>query len=419
MQKRSKIVAAAMVTASSLALAAEWPQYRGPNLDGTTSEKEIARRFPKSQPKLLWKKLVGNAFGSFAVAGGKAYLFMERSGKEVCVALNPDSGEQLWATPIDKTIFERQGGNGPRSTPTVDGDHVYVFGTYFKLACLNTADGKPVWETELAKEYGAQTNDNRTIKAWGNAMSPVVVGDLVIVSGGSAGQTFLAFNKYDGKLAWKAGDEKVTHATPTLATIHGQQQLIFFTQSGLVSLQPKDGKELWRFPFPFKIATASSPIVGGKNGDVVYCSAGYGVGSAACRIAKNGAKFSASQLWRAEGEHMNHWTTPVYLDDHLYGIFGHNQRGTAPLECIDIETGKSSWSKPGFGSGGGTILVDGYVLVQGDKGDLSLVKATPDKFEQVGRIQPLGGKCWTMAIVVNGRIYARSDNQAVCIELGS
>jgi outer membrane protein assembly factor BamB len=419
MRKWSKVFAAAMVTASSLVFAADWPQYRGPNLDGTTSEKDIAKRFPKGQPKTLWKKPVGNAFGSFAVAGGKAYLFMEKGGKEVCVALNPDNGEQLWATPIDKTIFENQGGNGPRTTPTIDGDRVYVFGTYFKLACLNAADGKPVWEKELAKEHSAQTNDNRTIKAWGNAMSPVIVGDMVIVAGGGAGQTFLAFNKSDGKLIWKSGDEKVTHATPTLATIHGQQQLIFFVQSGLVSLDPKDGKELWRFAFPFKIATASSPIIGGKNGDVVYCSAGYGVGSAACRVSKDGEKFSASQLWRAESENMNHWTTPVHLDGHLYGIFGFRQLGTAPLECIDIETGKKTWSKPGFGSGGGTILVDGHVLVQGDKGDLTLVKASPDKYEEEGRIQALGGKCWTMAIVVDGRIYSRSDNQAVCIELGS
>jgi hypothetical protein len=417
-----KHVIAAVAICSSFLIsslfAADWPQYRGPKHDGISAETDIAQRWPKSQPpKVLWKQSVGPAFGSFAVAGGKAYLFMERDGKEVLAAMNPDTGKEVWAAPIDKTIFEKQGGDGPRTTPTIDGDRVYVVGTYFKLACLNTEDGKVVWEKDLAKEYHAQT-DTPAIKKWGNAASPLVIGDLLIVAGGgSDGQSFLAFNKSDGKLAWKSGNEKITHATPTPATIHGVSQVIFFTQSGLVSVRTEDGKELWRFEFPFKTATASSPIVGGKDGDIVFCAAGYGVGAAACKIAKSGDTFSATKLWRTEGENMLHWTTPVYQDGYLYGIFGHSQRATAPLNCVEIETGKEKWSQPNFGSGGGTILVGDYVLVQGDKGEITLVKATPEKYEQVGRIQVLGNKAWTMAIYVDGRIYARNEKEAVCIQL--
>jgi outer membrane protein assembly factor BamB len=422
MSPKSKHVVAAVATCSTLLfstlLAADWPQYRGPRHDGISAETDIGDRWPRSQPpKVLWKQPVGNAFGSFAVAGGKAYLFMERDGNEVLVAMNPDTGKEIWSATIDKTIFEKQGGNGPRTTPTIDGERVYVVGTYFKLACLNTDDGKVVWEKDLAKEYHAQI-DTPAIKKWGNAASPLVVGDLLIVAGGgSDGQSFLAFNKADGKLAWKSGSEKITHATPTPATIHGVSQVIFFTQSGLVSVKTEDGKELWRFEFPFKTATASSPIVGGKDGDIVFCSAGYGVGAAACKIAKSGDAFSATKLWRTEGENMLHWTTPVHKDGYLYGIFGHSQRGTAPLCCIEIETGKEKWSKPNFGSGGGTILVGDYVLVQGDKGEITLVKATPEKYQQVGSIQVLGNKAWTMAIYVDGRIYARNDREAVCIQL--
>jgi outer membrane protein assembly factor BamB len=404
-------------TAAAGALAADWPQYRGPKHDGIAADADIAARWPKGEPKVLWKRPAGKAFGSFAVAGGKAYLFVERGGDEVAVALNPDNGEELWSRPIDKTIFENQGGNGPRTTPTIDGERVYVFGTYFKLACLNAADGGVIWQKDLAAEHGAQNRNNNTIEKWGNAMSPLVLGDLVMVSGGGAGQAFLAFNKSDGKLAWKTGDEKVTHATPTPATIHGVEQVIFFVQSGLVSLRVSDGKELWRFGFPFKTSTASSPIVGGKAGDVVYCSAGYGVGAGACRVSRDGDRFSVQPLWRAEGELMNHWTTPVHHDAHLYGIFGFRQLGTAPLKCVDIETGEEKWSRDGFGSGGGTILVGGHVLVQGDKGELTLVPAKPDSYEQAGRIQVLGGKCWTMPVYSNGRIYARSDKEAVCIEV--
>jgi outer membrane protein assembly factor BamB len=415
--RSAAVAASCVVVLGTWAIAADWPQYRGPKRDGSTIEKDIASRWPKGEPKVLWKIPVGNAFGSFAVAGGKAYLFMERDGNEVVVALNPDTGKEIWTATIGKTIFERQGGNGPRTTPTVDGDRVYVYGTYFKLACLNAADGKPIWQHELGAEYNAQNTGNRTIEAWGNAMSPLVMGDLVIVAGGGSGQTFLAFNKSDGNLAWKSGDEKVTHATPAPASIGGVEQVIFFCQSGLVSVAAADGKELWRFAFPFRTATASTPIVGGKNGDVVYCSAGYGVGAAACRVTRDGETFKAEKLWRAEGEKMNHWTTPVHKDGYLYGIFGFRQFGNAPLKCVNIETGDERWSQDGFGSGGGTILLDGHVLVQGDKGEITLVQAKPDAYKQVGRFQVLGGKCWTMAVYADGRIYARSDKEAVCLQL--
>jgi outer membrane protein assembly factor BamB len=408
----------AVSCATAAALATDWPQYRGPHRDGTTTEKDIATRWPKAEPKVLWRIPVGNAFGSFAVAGGKAYAYMERDGDEVLSAMNPDTGKELWSAKVDQTIHERQGGTGPRTTPTVDGDRVYVYSTYFKLACLNASDGKPVWEHDLIEEHKAQSKSNGAINKWGNAMSPLVMGDLVIVAGGGPGETFLAFDKSDGKLKWKSGNEKVTHATPATATIAGVEQVIFFCQSGLVSISPEDGKELWRFAFPFKIATASTPIVGGKNGDLVYCSAGYNVGAAVCRVTKSdGGKFTATQLWRTEGENMNHWTTPVHKDGYLYGIYGAPHNSSAPLECVDIETGKSQWNKGGFGTGGGTILIDDYVLVQSDTGAITLVKATPEKYDEVGHFQVLGGKCWTMAVYANGRIYARSDKEAVCIKL--
>jgi outer membrane protein assembly factor BamB len=403
--------------AAAATSAADWPQYRGPRHDGSAVETDIAARWPKGRPKVLWKKPVGNAFGSFAVAGDRAFLFMERDGNEAVVALNPDNGEELWSATIDRTIIEGQGGNGPRSTPAVDGDRVYVLGTYFKLACLNAADGKVVWQHDLAATHAAQ-NDTPGINKWGNAASPLVVGDLVIVGGGGPGQTFLAFNKADGKLAWKSGSEKITHATPTPATIHGVPQVIFFCQSGLVSIRPEDGKALWRYAFPFRVSTASSPIVGGADGDIVYCSAGYGVGAGACRVTREGDAFSVKELWRAEGDKMNHWTTPVHHDGHLYGIYGFKQLGTAPLMCLDIATGEERWRQDGFGSGGGTVLLDGHVVVQGDKGEVTLVEATPDAYTQVGRFQVLGGKCWTMAVYADGRLYARSDKEAVCVDLG-
>jgi outer membrane protein assembly factor BamB len=402
---------AAVTCAHAVAtFADDWPQYRGPGHDGATPE-PISTDWTGGKPRELWRVPAGEAFGSFAAVGDRVFAMMERGGTEACVALNAADGKELWAATIDRTIFERQGGNGPRTTPAVAGGKVYVLGTYLKLQCLNASDGKPVWTHDLAAEFGAK--EPGAIKKWGNAASPVVVGDKVIVAGGGAGQAYLAFDKESGKLAWKTGGDSITHATPTPATIHGVEQVIFFMEQGLVSLSPTDGKELWRWPFKFNVSTASSPIVGG---DVVYASAGYGVGGGAARIMKDGDGFKATELWKDAGL-PNHWTTPVCLDGHVYGIVGFKQFANAPLKCVEIATGKVKWEQPGFGSGGATILAGGKLIVQHDTGQVTLVDPNPEAYKELGKVQPLTGKCWTMPAVANGRLFCRSVKEIVALDV--
>ena len=399
-----------LATAAKVCPAADWPQYRGPNHNGSTPEK-IATTWPAEGPHQVWKSPLGDSFGSFAVANGKAFCFIQRKingeDKEVGIALDANTGKELWATPLGKPTFDNQGGDGPRSTPTVDGDSVYFLGAYLVLSRVDANTGKVLWQHDLVKE-----NDGDVIK-WNNAASPTLDGDYIFVNAGGKGQSFLAFDKKSGRIAWKRGSEKPTHASPVPATIHGVRQIIFFTQSGLVSVATNNGKELWRYDFPYKTSTASDPIVWN---DIVYCSAGYGVGGGACKVSKNGNNLSAQEIWR-DREVINHWTTPVCKDGYLYGIYGFKEFGRAPLKCIDISTGKTIWSQPGFGSGGGTILVgDSHILVQGDKGPIVLVEANPKAYKEVARCQPLGGKCWTMPVVSGGRIYARNTKEGVCLD---
>lgn len=404
----------AFFSLAAASFAADWPQYRGPHSDGTSSDR-ILKSWPTEGPRVVWRAPLGESFGSFAVAKGKAYAFIERGGKEVCLALDAATGKELWATPVDKTIFEKQGGNGPRSTPAIDGGKVYLLGTYLKLACLDAATGKVVWTHDLQADFDGQ-NGTSGINKWGSASSPVVEGDLVLVAGGGQGQSILAFNKSTGAVVWKKHSEKITHASPTPATIHGVRQVIFFTHSGLVSVEPKSGDILWTYAHPHQTSTASSPIV---SGDIVYCSAAYNVGAGACKVEKSGSSWTATKLWRTPSELMNHWTTPVCKDGYVYGIFGTARDGGAPLKCIEVATGKEMWSKSGFGGGGATTLVDGHVLVQGDKGPLVLVEANPKEYKEVARAQPLGGKCWTMAVVANGRIFARNTTEGICLDVAA
>jgi outer membrane protein assembly factor BamB len=409
------LAAGLVLSAATTAGAADWPQYRGPGHDGVSPE-AIRQDWPSGGPKVLWKVPLGESFGSFAVRGDRAFVYASRGDEEGCVALDANTGRELWFTPNGKTIFENMGGKGPRTTPTIDGEFVYVYGTYLKLACLRAADGKVVWQHDVQSEFDGQNGTNGIVQ-WGNAASPIVDGDLVIVAGGGSGQTFLAFDKKTGKLAWKGGDEKITHASPTPATIGGVRQVVFFMQSGLVSLKSDDGTELWRYKFPFNVSTASSPIVGG---DVVYCAAGYGVGGGACKVTKEGDKFSAAELYRVKGNKDGiHWSTPVYHEGNLYGIWGFRALGSAPLECRDMATGEVRWSVPGFGSGGGTVIAGKHLLVQSDTGKLTLVELNPGEFKRVAEAQPLKGKAWTMAVVSNGKIFARTDKEGVCLDVAA
>ena len=400
---------------TAAAVAADWPQYRGPTSDGKSPD-SVNAKWAEGGPKVVWKVPVGESFGTFAVAGDRAFIFVSRGDEEGVACLDAKTGKEQWFTLLGKTTFDRMGGKGPRTTPTVVGDKVYALGTYFNLVCLNAADGKQVWAHDLAKEHAAQ-NETNGIVQWGNAGSPVVEGDLVIVAAGGPEQTFLAFDKASGKLAWKSGTEKITHATATPATIHGVRQLIFFVQSGLVSVEPKTGKELWRFAFPFNVSTASAPVVGGEQGDIVYCAAAYNVGSAACRVAKNGDAFAATELWKIKGnENGNHWMTPVYHEGHLYGLYGHRGRGQAKLECRELATGKVKWSEEAPGAGGAITMAGKQLIVQHENGQIVVVDPSPEGFKKVAEAQPLKGKAWSMAVVANGRIYARTDKEGVCLD---
>ena len=400
--------------------ASDWPQYRGPNHDGTSPEK-ILMQWPTNGPREVWKQPMHAGFSTITVGGGKAFTLVERevdgANQEVCVALDPNTGSELWAVPLGIAKYDgggssgtadNKGGDGPRSSASYDSGKVYVYSSRMVLSCLNAADGKEIWSSDLIKEHGG-----RNIM-WESAASPLVEDGLVYVECGGPGESLIAFSQDDGKVVWKGQDDGLTQNTPVAATILGARQIIFFTQEGLVAVTPKTGEVLWRLPFAAKKPAGASPVV---SGDIVYCSVTYNLGSRACKITKEDGKFKATELWFKPGNSLaNHWSTPVTLGGYVYGIFDQAKFGTAPLKCVDIATGEVKWSQGGFGMGGVT-LVDGHVLVLSDAGDLVLVKATPEAYTEVSRAHVLSGKCWNCVSISNGRIYARSTKEGVCLDL--
>lgn len=413
--KLKSILLASVVSvsvASATCQAEDWSQYRGPLGDGKSSEQIASVGSQIGDLTVAWKAKTPLGFSSFAVGGDRAFTVVAVDGTETVLALNASTGEELWRAAMGSSDYGHDGGNngadgnrggdGPRSTPAISDGNVYVYDSHMVLHCLDAATGKPVWQHDIINGFAG-----RSIK-WLNASSPVVDGDAVYIGGGGAGQSFLAFNKRDGQLIWKSGDETITHATPTLATIGGKKQLVFFVQSGLVGVEASTGEELWRTEFSFSVSTAASPVVSDNQ---VYCSAGYGVGAGLFEVQSNS---KVDEVWFKANELMNHWSTPIVHDGHLYGIFEFKKYGRAPLQCVELATGEIKWKEYGFGPGN-CILVGDKLVVLSDTGEVAIVAATPQGYQELGRSDVLDGKCWSTPAYSNGRIYVRSTEEAACI----
>lgn len=424
--KRSSSVVEVMVFAglmfsSFFSFAEDWPQYRGPFLDGTTTEKIGLTTWPAEGPKVLWRIPAPLGFSSFTISQGQAFTLVARPDqegitREVAVAVDASSGKELWSFSMcimkydgggDSGSETNSGGDGPRSTPSIDGDRVYLYDSQLNLYCLGLKDGKTLWQHSVQDEF-----EGRNIR-WQSSASVLIEGDLAIVPGGGAGQSFLAFNKKTGDLAWKSSDQLMTHATSVPATIHGVRQIIFFTQSGLVSVDASNGKELWNYPFPYKISTAASPVV---NGDKVYCSAGYGVGAGYCQIRKTDQGFTAEEIWRRPNGLVNHWSTPVLHQGFLFGMFSFKEHGRGPLKCVDLEAGKEIWEKDGYGPGN-VILTGNCLVALADDGHLVLIEPSSSEYKELARAKVVSGKCWSTPTLSNGRLFVRSTVEGVCLDV--
>lgn len=407
------------------AVRADWPQLRGPNSDGS-AEHSILASWLDVQPQVIWRTPIKNGFSSFVVSSGKAVTLALReidgADSEVCLALDANTGAEIWAQPVGVAKYTgvgfdsgnygapgNQGGDGPRSTPTIDDDRVFVMSSKLVLFCIDLRDGKTLWRRDLVKEFGG-----REI-SYENAASPIVVDQGVLVAGGGPGQSILCLNEETGAVVWSSHNEDLTHSTPLFTTLHGADQTIFFTKRGLLSLDPSNGKELWRYPFTFRVCAAITPVVGGS---MVYCSAGYGIGSGVCEIEKTNDTFAASELWRLRRNEpvASYWSTPIYLNGHLYGMFGFKKFHTAPLKCVELATGAVKWEEPGFGHGS-IIRVGEMLLAQAGHGEITLIRPTPADYRERGRFKALSGKCWSTPAFSAGRLYLRSTTEGVCLQL--
>lgn len=398
-----------------------WPQYHGPHGTRSVAAELDLDRWKEDGPPVAWRVPTELGFSSFAIADGQALTLVRRDeggeGREVCVALDVETGETRWSTAVGPATYDgggdagadgNKGGDGPRSTPSIVGDAVYVFDASFTITCLAAKDGEVRWKHSLTTE-----NEAADIR-WQNAAAPVVHDGRLFVAGSGEGQSLLALDARDGSVIWKTGTETPTHATPVVCDLHGVTQVIFYVQSGLVSCDVETGAELWRTEYPFRISSAASPVV---YEDMVYVSAGYGVGAGVFRIGHDGEEFVPELMWQLRNKLMNHWSTPVVKDGYLYGMFSFKKYGDGPLKCVEMATGEERWSEDGYGPGN-CIIVGDKVVALTDYGEVVVVEATPEAYRELARAELLDGKCWSSPAFADGQVYVRSTREGVRLDLG-
>lgn len=388
--------AAATIIAAGCACAGEdWPNFLGPNYDSISRETGLKKDW-NTPLKLIWERNVGDSFSSFAIAGGRAYTCGTKDGKQVLLALNPDSGEIIWEFPIENAYFEAQGGSGTRATPTVRDGKVYVLGAVGRLVCVSAADGKLIWE----QKYTGHPQ-------WGFSGSVLVDGQLAIISAGGKQGALLALDKDTGKQIWKSGSQPVGYSTPYPFTFEGKRYICGFMGESAIIVAADDGKQVWEMGWKTDYnVNAATPIF--HDGHLFF-SSGYDHGATLIKLNKQGDKLTHTKVWESKVL-LCKFQSAVLFEGPLYCS---DDKG---LKCVEFLTGALKWEKKRV-EHGTMVVAEGHFFLLTEKGELIIAPATPKSYEPTTTAQLLSGRCWTTPVLHNGRMYARDLERLVCFSL--
>jgi len=383
-----------------------WPHWRGPNYDDVSLEKGLLKKWPDSGPTRVWlNEDVGLGYSDIAIVGGKLFTMgLRDDDKEYVICCDANTGKQLWETAIGDKL-KNDWGNGPRGTPTVAGNFVYALSGQGDIACLAVADGSLKWH-KTAKEFGGGT------PGWGYCESVLIDGDLAVFTPGGSKGSLVALDKDSGEKIWQSEDVKIgaQYASIVPVNMHNKRQYIQLFQKEFVGVDASNGMKLWETGFGGSTAVIPTPIV---HGDQVYVSAGYGAGSKSVKISSDNM---VEDLY--ENKVMkNHHGGVLFLDGYVYG----HSDGPGWV-CQNFKTGEEVWAEKKLGKGSVTCA-DGmlYCLEERD-GNIALVKASPEKFEEISRfkLEPQttkrkkDGRIWTHPVVCNGKLYVRDQELLSC-----
>jgi len=384
--------------------AEDWPQWRGPHRDGKSAEKDLMKEWPKEGPKQIWHVSdLGSGYSTPSVAGERLYLLSnEGLENESIQARGVMDGKQTWIVRLGKVGQPNQQPSYPaaRSTPTVEQDVVYAIGSDGDLVSLASADGKEKWRKNLRTDFGGEPG------RWAYAESPLIDGDNLICTPGGKESAIIALNKKTGEVVWKTAmpeGDPAAYSSVIIVDAAGVKQYVQFLQKGLVGVDAKTGKLLWRYDRPAQGSAANIPTPV-ADGDLVFCSTGQG-GAGLLKLVKKGDGIAAEEQY-FQKKLPNAIGGAVLINGFLYGTTG------TGMECAEFKTGDIKWQERGLGAGS-VCYADSSLYLHGENGDVGLVQATPEGYKEKGRFTPESapsdrkGKAWAYPVVANGRLYIR------------
>ena len=382
----------------------EWPGFRGPDGDGVRHGTVCDDDWIARPPRELWRIPVGPAWSSFAVAGGYLVTQEQRGDDEAVVCYDAATGTQVWEHTHPSRFFEALGGLGPRATPTVHDGAVYALGAEGRLVKLDASNGKPLWEIDLRKAA------DRDPPMWGFSASPCVNDGLVVVyAGGKGDKGVLAFQAADGSLEWSAPCGEHSYGTVQRVTLLGRSMLGLLSNEGAHFWDPRTGEELLRHAWPHPGYRALQPKV--IDGDTVLIPTGMGTGTRLVRIVEADGRLAAEEVWTSK-DLKSDFNDCVLHDGHVYGF------DNTIFTCIDLEDGKRTWKGGRYEKGQALLLADAaLIVVVTERGELVLLRANPERLEELAKIPALNGKSWNHPVVVGDRLYLRNADEAVCYRL--
>ena len=385
-----------------LTQAGDWPQWRGPQRSGVTSEKEWISQWPSEGPKVAWKAAVGLGYSSFVVSGGKAVTLGHGNSQDTLYCFDVGSGRVAWKHSYPAELGDKYFDGGTTGTPTIAGDRVYSLSRWGDLVCLQLSDGKVVWSKNVQKETDIPLPD------WGFGGAPLILGDTLFLNVGEHG---MALDAGTGAYRWRSPAESAGYSTPLPFQWGNGTALLFSSGQTYSAVDPRDGKRLWSMRWVTQYGVnAADPIV---QGDRVFVSSGYGKGAGSFKLPVGTGE--PEQVWKGKALRTQ-LNAAVLYQGHLYGVDGDTTE-KASLKCLEWNTGAERWSSPGFGSGG-VIIADGKLIALNGTGELMVAPATSEGFKPIARAQVLGGKTWTAPVLANGYIFCRnSRGDVVCLDV--
>lgn len=386
-----------------VAVADDWPQFRGPRYDNISREAGWSAKSLAPKPKIAWKRDIGIGYAGPAVVGEAVYVMGHVDGEEHVRRLDAKTGKVVWTHSYPGALIDNLNAGGPGATPTVAGDVVYTNGREGQLYCLKTSDGSVVWNVDLPEAYSLK------VPEWGFTSSPLLIDGLIVVDAGR----LVALDAKTGKEVWKSDAQyKPGYGTPTPFKLQGQTYLAHLNNDGVTVANVDDGKEAAFFQIDAQFDTAStSPVV---RGDKLWISVGYADG--ACVLLKFDGS-SLEELYRNK-DLRNHFSNSILIGDHVYGIDGQtNNSRTCQFVCMEFETGEVVWKQRGGGFGS-LVAADGKLIYLNDKGLVAIIPVNPKKFAVTSKGEVLDGQCWTAPVLAGGRLYCRnSEGTLVAVEM--